>query len=218
MFGIIRHAWLDEVRAQRRRRQLFVSAAEGEGEQVGDSPMERQQEWIAVQAAMARLPDEQRWPIALVLIEGLSYRDAAAVLEIPIGTVTSRLARGRDALQALLEENREGHRRIHSAGLRRRRVDTRPGRRVEAALAADPQRAADVRQLQQVKARLRNGYARCSRNPSRRTCWMRHDTARGHRRRALSSRPPPRFKRRRQQRGGTQRSVGPCPVRSRPRC
>ncbi|WP_010366260.1 DNA-directed RNA polymerase specialized sigma subunit, sigma24-like protein, partial [Xanthomonas vasicola] len=71
----IRHAWLDEVRAQRRRRQLFVSAAEGEGEQVGDSPMERQQEWIAVQAAMAQLPDEQRWPIALVLIEGLSYRD-----------------------------------------------------------------------------------------------------------------------------------------------
>ncbi|AZK88751.1 RNA polymerase sigma factor [Xanthomonas oryzae] len=102
LFGIIRHAWLDEVRAQRRRRQLFVSAAEGE--HVGDSPMERQQEWMAVQAAMAQLPDEQRWPIALVLIEGLSYRDAAAVLEIPIGTLTSRLARGREALQALLEE------------------------------------------------------------------------------------------------------------------
>lgn len=66
--------------------------------------MERQQEWMAVQAAMAQLPDEQRWPIALVLIEGLSYRDAAAVLEIPIGTLTSRLARGREALQALLEE------------------------------------------------------------------------------------------------------------------
>ncbi|MFL8902628.1 sigma factor-like helix-turn-helix DNA-binding protein [Xanthomonas vasicola] len=76
---------------------------------------------------MAQLPDEQRWPIALVLIEGLSYRDAAAVLEIPIGTVTSRLARGREALQALLEENCEGHQRIHSAGLCRRRVDTRPG-------------------------------------------------------------------------------------------
>ncbi|MBB5862687.1 RNA polymerase sigma-70 factor (ECF subfamily) [Xanthomonas arboricola] len=102
LFGIIRHAWLDEVRAQRRRRQLFVGAAEGE--QVGDSPMERQQQWMAVQAAMARLPDEQRWPIALVLIEGLSYRDAAAVLDIPIGTLTSRLARGREALQALLEE------------------------------------------------------------------------------------------------------------------
>nr|WP_229689296.1 sigma factor-like helix-turn-helix DNA-binding protein [Xanthomonas oryzae] len=38
------------------------------------------------------------------MIEGLSYRDAAAVLEIPIGTLTSRLARGREALQALLEE------------------------------------------------------------------------------------------------------------------
>lgn len=101
LFGIIRNAWIDEVRAQRRRRQIFVDAAEGE--QVGDSPLERQQEWIAVQAAMARLPDEQRWAIALVLIEGLAYKDAAALLEIPIGTLTSRLARGREALQALLE-------------------------------------------------------------------------------------------------------------------
>nr|WP_229690091.1 RNA polymerase sigma factor [Xanthomonas oryzae] len=56
LFGIIRHAWLDEVRAQRRRRQLFVSAAEGEGEQVGDSPMERKQEWMAVQAARRSCP------------------------------------------------------------------------------------------------------------------------------------------------------------------
>jgi RNA polymerase sigma-70 factor (ECF subfamily) len=40
--------------------------------------------------------------IALVLIEGLSYKDAAETLGIPIGTLTSRLARGREALQRLL--------------------------------------------------------------------------------------------------------------------
>ncbi|MRG98925.1 sigma-70 family RNA polymerase sigma factor [Xanthomonas sontii] len=101
LYGIIRHAWIDEVRAQRRRRQVFVDAAEGE--HVGDTPLERQQDWMAVQAAMAGLPEEQRLAIALVLIEGLSYKDAAAVLEIPLGTLTSRLARGRDALQASLE-------------------------------------------------------------------------------------------------------------------
>ena len=51
---------------------------------------------------MARLPDEQRLAISLVLIEGLSYQEAADVLEVPIGTLTSRLARGRQALQTAL--------------------------------------------------------------------------------------------------------------------
>ena len=48
--------------------------------------------------AMAALPDEQRAAVALVLIEGMSYRDASAVLGVPQGTLTSRLARGRAAL------------------------------------------------------------------------------------------------------------------------
>ena len=55
-----------------------------------------------VVAAMERLPDEQRLVVALVLVEGLAYKEAAEVLEVPIGTVTSRLARGREALEALL--------------------------------------------------------------------------------------------------------------------
>ena len=42
--------------------------------------------------------------LALVLIEGLSYREAAQVMEVPIGTLTSRLARGRLALQAMLTD------------------------------------------------------------------------------------------------------------------
>lgn len=50
--------------------------------------------------AMATLPEDQRAAVALVLIEGLSYREAADVLDVPIGTVTSRLARGREALAA----------------------------------------------------------------------------------------------------------------------
>ena len=42
--------------------------------------------------------------MALVLIEGLSYREAAQVMDVPIGTLTSRLARGRLALQAMLTD------------------------------------------------------------------------------------------------------------------
>jgi RNA polymerase sigma-70 factor, ECF subfamily len=55
-----------------------------------------------VQDALTRLPEEQRTAIGLVLVEGLSYKEAARAMEIPIGTLTSRLARGREALQEML--------------------------------------------------------------------------------------------------------------------
>ena len=54
------------------------------------------------------LPEEQRLAVALVLVEGLSYKEAAEVLEVPIGTVTSRLARGRAALAAALSGEQKG--------------------------------------------------------------------------------------------------------------
>jgi RNA polymerase sigma-70 factor (ECF subfamily) len=48
--------------------------------------------------AIGRLPDEQRELLLLVCVEELSYRDAAEVLDLPIGTVMSRLARARRKL------------------------------------------------------------------------------------------------------------------------
>ena len=57
---------------------------------------------MSVQSAMARLPEDQRVAVSLVLVEGLPYKEAAEVLDVPIGTLTSRLARGREALQSLL--------------------------------------------------------------------------------------------------------------------
>ena len=52
--------------------------------------------------ALARLPEEQRWVLLLVGLEQLTYGEAARVLGIPIGTVMSRLSRGRERLRALL--------------------------------------------------------------------------------------------------------------------
>lgn len=52
--------------------------------------------------ALARLPQEQREVVLLVGVEGLSYREAATVLDIPLGTVMSRLSRGREALRRLM--------------------------------------------------------------------------------------------------------------------
>lgn len=105
VFGIVRNAWLDELRSRRRRGQLFVPAEAGE--HVGASGVEAHATGLSVAAAMQRLPHEQRVVVALVLVEGLSYRDAAEALDIPVGTVTSRLARARQDLQRMLGDAAE---------------------------------------------------------------------------------------------------------------
>ncbi len=55
--------------------------------------------------ALQKLPDDQRQALLLVGLEGMSYRDAAAILAIPAGTLMSRLSRGRRQLRKLLNEN-----------------------------------------------------------------------------------------------------------------
>ncbi len=100
MFKIVRNAWIDELRSRGRRDKVFLAAEAGE--HVGTDSMARETDLLAVQSAMARLPQEQREAVGLVLVEGLPYREAADVLDVPIGTLTSRLARGREALQAML--------------------------------------------------------------------------------------------------------------------
>lgn len=102
VFGILRNAWIDELRARQRSQRVF--APEEDGERIGIASIDAQAQGMAVEAALARLPPEQREAVALVLVEGLSYKEAAAALDVPIGTLTSRLARARGALQALLGE------------------------------------------------------------------------------------------------------------------
>ncbi|MEX2149597.1 MAG: RNA polymerase sigma factor [Steroidobacteraceae bacterium] len=102
VFGIMKNAWIDEIRSRRRRDR--VHAPEEAGLAVGDSSADMRDIALSVQAAMARLPEDQRLAVALVLVEGLSYKEASEALDIPIGTLTSRLARGREALQAMLDD------------------------------------------------------------------------------------------------------------------
>ncbi len=103
MFGIMKNAWIDEIRSRRRRDR--VHAPEEAGLTVGDHSSDAREIAMSVQVAMERLPEEQRLAVGLVLVEGLSYREAAEALGIPVGTLTSRLARGREALQAMLGED-----------------------------------------------------------------------------------------------------------------
>lgn len=105
MYRIMRNCWIDESRARTRRSETFV--AEDAGAAVGDDDARRIEARVDlgnVDKAMAALPDEQREVIALILVEGLAYKEAAEVLDLPMGTVTSRLARGRQALMTMLGE------------------------------------------------------------------------------------------------------------------
>ena len=105
MFRIARNLWIDTVRARGRQVARFVPAEEGG--HVGFDPRPGTEAAIDLgraMAAMQRLPDEQREVVALILIDGLGYREAAETLDLPIGTVSSRLVRGRKALLALLGE------------------------------------------------------------------------------------------------------------------
>lgn len=102
LLGILRNAWIDELRSRRRWRSVI--ATEDEAVAVGDSGTNQSIELWSIQEALGRLPDEQRLAVALVLVEGLSYKEAAEVMDVPIGTLTSRLNRGRAALQSILSD------------------------------------------------------------------------------------------------------------------
>lgn len=102
-FRIMKTVWIDEARARQRKAKVF--APEAAGELVGDDgagDAHRRLEAAEVERALLRLPEDQRMAVALVLVEGLSYREAAEVLDIPMGTLTSRLVRGRNAVLAQL--------------------------------------------------------------------------------------------------------------------
>jgi RNA polymerase sigma-70 factor (ECF subfamily) len=109
MFTIMKNAWIDEVRARVRRDAVLLPEEAGEnvGDAVGEGPAERHHLRLDVLKAMAKLNDDQRMAVGLVLVEGLPYKEAAEVLGIPVGTLTSRLARARDTLQAVLAEPKE---------------------------------------------------------------------------------------------------------------
>lgn len=103
MYRLMRNLWIDTVRAETRRGETFVPPEAGDA--IGATGgQEMAVELGQVTRALRALPPEQREAVALVVIEGFAYKDAAAILDIPMGTLTSRLVRGREALMARLGE------------------------------------------------------------------------------------------------------------------
>lgn len=109
IFQLTRNLWIDTVRARGRRATREVAQEAGLG--VGHDPRPATHAAIDLQTAMramSKLPEEQREVVALILIEGMGYRETAEMLDLPIGTVSSRLVRGRKALLEMLgEENND---------------------------------------------------------------------------------------------------------------
>ena len=106
---------------------------------------------------MSKLPEEQRLAIALVLVEGMSYKEAAEVLEIPIGTLTSRLARGRTALAAALGDTGVNYDDETLMAYADGELDEAQRAEIAAAIEQDPELA---RRVQRHRALARRGRGR----------------------------------------------------------
>ena len=101
---VCRNLWIDEVRSRNVRRAAGndpsladEQVVEGEAEIIGKLSLRE------VQSVLAGMPSEQSAVLLLVAVEGYSYKQAAAELEVPIGTIMSRLARARAALADRME-------------------------------------------------------------------------------------------------------------------
>ena len=104
MYRIAQNLWIDRARARKARGEhVEVEAAEDLAGSDGRIVAESRLTLEAVSAAMAHLAEEQRVLVALVCVDGLSYKEAAEITQTPIGTVMSRLARARRELHTRLE-------------------------------------------------------------------------------------------------------------------
>ncbi len=96
---VCKNLWIDELRSQKVRRNASTEPAVV-GEQVMDGERQLHGEMTLqeVQDVLHSMSDEHRSVLELVAVEGFSYKEAAAALDVPVGTVMSRLARARATL------------------------------------------------------------------------------------------------------------------------
>ena len=116
MFRILRNAWIDMIRALRDTVTFDDDAAETLAGEDGRTSSESRLHLAEVRRAMAGLPEEQRSVLMLVCVEGMRYREVAAALGIPEGTVMSRLSRARIALAEKLKDKPLG---VQQQGIRK---------------------------------------------------------------------------------------------------
>ena len=97
-YRVATNACLDELRRRRRRPEPVDDAALDVAGDLGDDPLARVGERADIDAALATLAPEYRAAVVLRDLVGLDYAEIGDILEVPPGTVKSRIARGRTAL------------------------------------------------------------------------------------------------------------------------
>jgi RNA polymerase sigma-70 factor (ECF subfamily) len=106
LFRILRNLWIDRLRRSRLEgTQLDVDDQRDLVGDHGEPALEAKLTLDRVRKAIAALPDDQREVLILVCLEEKSYMETADILEVPIGTVMSRLARARKRLMTLVGQN-----------------------------------------------------------------------------------------------------------------
>jgi RNA polymerase sigma-70 factor, ECF subfamily len=103
LYTILHNLLVDQSRRRKKRPRLVSIDITDEGSMSIAPEQEARLLAADLMRAIDALPDEQRAVLLLISVEDLSYRGAASILEAPIGTVMSRLARGRDRLATLME-------------------------------------------------------------------------------------------------------------------
>ena len=104
LFTIMHNLYVNQLKAGQRR--LTLGTEHRALDVPVSSPQDYQLELIDVNRALQRLPYEQREVVLLIGLEQMSYVEAAKVLGVPVGTVMSRLSRGREELRSMI--NRTG--------------------------------------------------------------------------------------------------------------
>lgn len=104
-FRVCRNIWIDEYRARKIRYNAAQLPELEEPTVDGENIIYNQITLNQVNAAMDQLPDDQRSILALVAVQGMSYKEVAETLCVPMGTVMSRLARARVALSQFLNSS-----------------------------------------------------------------------------------------------------------------
>lgn len=122
LFTILHNQHVNRIR-RAVREGAAVELSENEPLLTQAPRQDRRLELRDLNCALARLPDEQRSVILLVGLEGMRYEDVAEVLDVPVGTVRSRLSRGREALRRLMgavSDRRAEHIMAEACALRRK--------------------------------------------------------------------------------------------------
>lgn len=104
-YRVCRNIWIDELRSREVRQRYVKSDTEQDANiPSAQDSAEQEHQMATIAAALNKLPEDQQMALTLVAIEGRTYAETAVILQIPVGTVMSRISRARRNLTDLLND------------------------------------------------------------------------------------------------------------------